>query len=217
VSGARGVKGRARQRVKRVYHALRNLPDRLLHQRRHRAVRNALSHSLPPKTILVVCYGNVCRSPYLEAVLHHRLPEIAVRSAGFIGSGRRVPPLALSVSAERRVDLSRHRSRPLSPSSVYSANLIIVMDSRQADDISRRFPGNRAPVVIAGDLDPNFEGTRGITDPWNKSRLEFTTSFARLDRCAATLVSAFARRNQSQFAINAAPANGVTIAQGAPH
>jgi len=184
-----------RQLAKRSYHVARNLPDRLLHRRRHDEVRRQLSRKRAPRRILVVCYGNVCRSPYLQAVLQRELPEVVVNSAGFIGSDRAVPAQSLVISAERGLDLSRFRSRPLTPDVVNAADLIVVMDSAQAREIMRRFPVGRARIVVAGDLDPVFESSRAITDPWNRSGEVFAASFDRLDRCAAVLVSVFRRAN----------------------
>jgi protein-tyrosine phosphatase len=184
-----------RQVAKRAYHAMRNLPDRLLHRRRHEAVRTRLSSAHAPRKILVVCYGNVCRSPYLQAVLQRSLPKTEVGSAGFVGADRAVPDVSLAISAKRGLDLTRFRSRPLVPAVVTTADLIIVMDARQARDIATRFPVNRARIVIAGDLDPTFDETRAIRDPWNQSSEVFEESFDRLDRCAAVLVSALERRS----------------------
>lgn len=178
-----------RQLARQSYHAARNLPDRLLHRRRHDAVRRQLSSRRAPRSILVVCYGNVCRSPYLQAVLQRALPEIRIGSAGFVGSDRSVPAHSLTISAERGLDLSRFRSRPLTPDAVNAADLIVVMDSDQAREIMRRFPVSRWRIVVAGDLDPVFESSRTITDPWNRGGEVFAASFDRLDRCAAVLVS----------------------------
>jgi protein-tyrosine phosphatase len=184
-----------RQIAKRVYHTIKNLPDRLLHRRRHDAVLARLSSTHAPRRVLVVCYGNVCRSPYLQAVLQRALPKTEVGSAGFVGADRAVPDASLSISAKRGLDLSRFRSRPLVPAVVTGADLIIVMDARQAEEMAARFPVNRARIVIAGDLDPKFEQTRAIRDPWNQSSEVFEKSFDRLDRCAAVLISVLERRS----------------------
>lgn len=185
----------ARRIVKRAYRAARNLPDRLLHRRRYHDVRRRLSRSSKPRNILVVCYGNVCRSPYLQAVLQRALPGTAIASAGFFGSDRPVPQASLMISAKRGLDLSRYRSRPLTPNTVGGADLIVVMDANQAREIAVRFRVNPARIVIAGDLDPRFEESRGITDPWNKSAEVFEASFNRLDRCAVGLVDALQGAN----------------------
>jgi protein-tyrosine-phosphatase len=126
-------------------------------------------------------------------VLQRALPKTGITSAGFVGAGRAVPAASLAISAKRGLDLSRFRSRPLVPTEVTRADLIIVMDARQAQEIAARFPVNRARIVIAGDLDPRFDQTRAIKDPWNQSSEVFEASFDRLDRCAAVLVSVLER------------------------
>jgi protein-tyrosine-phosphatase len=129
----------------------------------------------------------------LQAVLQRALPDLAVKSAGFFGSDRAVPEISVALSAKRGLDLSQYRSRPLIQSTVSSADLVIVMDSDQARQIGRLFPRNRAPIVVAGDLDPNFDSSRAIVDPWKRSSDVFESSFNRLDRCASTLVSILQR------------------------
>jgi Protein-tyrosine-phosphatase len=174
--------------LKRVFHVARNIPDRMLHRRRHLAVRDRLSGIDCPSSVLVVCYGNICRSPYLEAVLKRAMPDVRVESAGFVGPGRPVPPFALSVSAQRGLDMSKFRSRPLVPAIVRDSDLIIVMDGQQARHIERYFGVNQRRIVVAGDLDPVNSPTRAIADPWEQPIDAFVASFNRLDRCAATLV-----------------------------
>jgi protein-tyrosine-phosphatase len=131
----------------------------------------------------------------LQAVLQRAFPKIEVSSAGFLGADRAVPEASLAISAKRGLDLSRFRSRPLVPAVVRGADLIIVMDSHQGQEIAARFPVNRARIVIAGDLDPKFDQTRAIRDPWNQPSEVFEESFDRLDRCAAVLISILERRS----------------------
>jgi low molecular weight protein-tyrosine phosphatase len=177
-----------RAAVRDVYRLLRNFPDRLLHHRRHAAACKRVLAAHRPKAILVVCYGNVCRSPYLQAVLQRALPEMVVTSGGFVGSGRPVPEASARLSAERGLDLSVFRSGPLTNANVRGADIILVMDPRQARELLSRFPGTRERILLTGDLDPRFDLTRGIADPWNRPADVFEACFDRLDRCAKTLV-----------------------------
>jgi low molecular weight protein-tyrosine phosphatase len=188
MSTATARASRVRRILRSGYHSARNLPDRILHRRRHQEVTTRLSRAKRPREILVVCYGNVCRSPYLQAVLQRSLPDTPITSAGFFGSDRAVPAVSAALGAKRGLDLSRHRSRPLTAATMGNADLIIAMDSYQARQIRKLFPRSRALVLIAGDLDPAFEATRTITDPWNQSVEVFEAAFDRLDRCAATVV-----------------------------
>lgn len=173
----------------RIYRAIFSLHERLLYPSRHLAVRHRLSNAQRPRRLLVVCDGNLCRSPYLQAVLQRSLPDIAVTSAGFVGSDRAVPKISVALSAERGLELSRYRSQPITQTKVQDADLVIVMDAEQARRISRMFRVKRERIVIAGDLEPAFDTSRGIRDPWNQSVDTFKSTFDRLDRCAATLVA----------------------------
>jgi protein-tyrosine phosphatase len=177
-----------RRTLARAYHTTRGLYDRFLHPRRHLAVLRRLSNAKPVRRILVVCHGNICRSPYLESVLQRDLPDTVITSAGFTGSDRRVPEISIAVSARRGLDLSRHRSRPITQSKINDADLVIVMDAAQALQVARMFRVKRERIVIAGDLDSTFETGRDIRDPWKQSVEVFESSFDRLDRCAAVLV-----------------------------
>ncbi len=190
-----GRTSRVRRIFKHAYEAARALPDRMLHERRHREVSRRLSSATRPRRILVVCHGNVCRSPYMQAVLQKSLPNLSVTSAGFFASDRAVPEIAVAIGARRGLDLSGYRSRPLTKSTVDAADLVVVMDAEQARHLARLFPVNRARIVVAGDLDPQFRGNRGIADPWNRTRHVFESSFDRLDRCASSLVRMLQRAN----------------------
>lgn len=180
VRGARRAAGRAYRRV-------RGWVEAVLHPRRHRAALERLQRRERPRRILVVCYGNICRSPYLEAVLRRDVPDVEVSSAGFVGPGRGVPEHSITLSRERRLDLTAHRSRLISPSLARSADLIAVMDARQAEVVQTRFGVPAEAIVIVGDLDPGPIESRAISDPWGRPIEAFRASFIRLDRCAAVL------------------------------
>ena len=175
--------------IKRIFHAVLGLPDRLLYRRRHLAACDRLSRMNRPRSLLVVCYGNIYRSPYLEAVLKRAMPDVRVESAGFAGSGRPVHPFALAVSAQRGLNLSAFRSRPLVPAVVRDVDLIVAMDGYQARYVERYFGVPRNRIIVAGDLDPIPSASRAIADPRGQPMDVFVSSFNRLDRCAAMLVS----------------------------
>jgi protein-tyrosine phosphatase len=167
---------------------IRRKSDNLLGPRRRRSASENLRRIGPPQRVLVICYGNVCRSPYLEAVLARRLLQTAVVSAGFVGPGRGVPEHSQSLAALRGLDLRNHRSQLITPALAKSADLVIVMDTPQARAMARRFGVAEERILQIGDLDPEAGAGRTIADPWGKSRTEFESCFNRLDRCAAELV-----------------------------
>lgn len=98
-------------------------------------------------SILVVCTGNVCRSPIAEgllrAALGSRLGADAplVSSAGTMGwSGSPADPNGVEAAAERGVDISDHRARELTPDDVQDATLILGMSGEHAREVVARDP-----------------------------------------------------------------------------
>src|SRR2546429_1413045 len=92
---------------------VRRTPERLLHPLRRRKALEVLRARRRPKTILVVCHGNICRSPMAAELLGRDLAPfgIAVQSAGFIGFNRPAPAEAVMAADDHSVDLSAPRSR----------------------------------------------------------------------------------------------------------
>jgi len=93
----------------------------------------------------------------------------------------------MTIASRRGLDLSAHRSRLLTRAMVNGADLVLVMDARQADQLVRAFGCASERIVIAGDIDPVSGAGRAIRDPWRRSLAVFESSYARLDRCAAVL------------------------------
>jgi protein-tyrosine phosphatase len=170
-----------------IFRRFRDRKDARLHAGRYEALKKRLHGMRRPRSILVICHGNICRSPYLEALLKRSLPDVQVSSAGFVGAGRGVPEHSTTVAGKAGLDLSTHRSRLLTRDILASADLLIVMDGRQLQALTRGFGVPAERVVVAGDLDPLPGATRAIKDPWGKDLPAFESSFVRLERCAESL------------------------------
>ena len=159
-------------------------------RRRALALLAGLSHV---RSVLFVCHGNICRSPYAAFAFARALPpsvrdHVTISSAGFVGPDRPPPTEALSVARSRGIDMSAHRSSLLTASTVQNTDLVVVMDERQRRAIAATYP-SRA-IVILGDLDPAPIDTRGIRDPWAQSEDVFEQSYARIDLCIDSMVEA---------------------------
>lgn len=178
--------------LRRLGRALRHAPDRLLHAARRRELQERLREWGLPRSILFVCFGNICRSPYAAVRLALALPEelrerIHIASAGFIGAGRPSPAEAVEVAASRGADLSAHRSNPLTQEAVRSADLVVVMDTIQHRWICEGFGRNGQTVVLLGDFDPQSIDTRAIRDPIEQPTEVFQDVYSRIDRCIEAL------------------------------
>src|ERR1700680_2486438 len=136
---------------------LRQAPTSRLHARRRRAAQDELKR-VKPQSVLFVCHGNICRSPFAAAAfLRSCASEIAsginVTSAGFIGPERPSPSSALIAAAKFGVDLSAHRSTLITSENLGAADLIVGMSEEQARGIRARVAPSTF-VLVLGDLDP---------------------------------------------------------------
>jgi len=173
-----------------------NLADRILHPLRRRAVLDRL-HADPPRSVLFVCHGNICRSPFAAELALLQLAGrngagIAVASAGILEPGRPCPVEAMAAARQHGVDLTMHRSRNLSPALVASADLVVVMDTGQREHVCAVYRRRRRDVVLLGDFDPRPDAGRTLIDPVDRPRDVFDACYDRIQRCVLTLTTAAA-------------------------
>jgi protein-tyrosine phosphatase len=135
-------------------------------------------------TLLVVCEGNLCRSPMGEAILRKSLPGVRVGSAG-IGAlvGSPPAPYAQDVMRERGFDISTHRATQLSAAECKRADLILVMEQEQKRHLEQRFSFMKGRVYQLGHFG-NFD----VPDPYRKERIYFEQCFELLARGASDWV-----------------------------
>ncbi|MCF2857422.1 low molecular weight phosphotyrosine protein phosphatase [Pseudoalteromonas sp. SMS1] len=123
-------------------------------------------------SILVVCAGNICRSPTAEYILKDKLvnTSIKVSSAGLTAlEGKEADSLAKELASAKNVDMSPHRGRQISTSLVNSNSLILVMEQRHLQDLCARYPEARGKTFLLG----KWLGDKEIPDPYRQSREAF--------------------------------------------
>ena len=181
--------------LRRAGRAFFDAAERVLHARRRKAACRQLARLPHLRRVLFVCHGNVCRSAFAAAVFRDFLRRgnelnVEVVSAGFIGPGRSSPAEAVSAALRRGQDLSAHVSTLVDAHSVSAADLIVVMSAAQASAVHRLLRHERGLVLALGDLDPQPIRQRTIPDPWGRDQTAFDESFARVERCVASLIEA---------------------------
>ncbi|WP_186110235.1 low molecular weight protein-tyrosine-phosphatase [Burkholderia gladioli] len=137
-------------------------------------------------SILIVCEGNICRSPMAEAMLRQAVPERRVASAGLNALvGMPASPYAQEVMRMRGLDVSTHRAQQIGRCLCADADLILVMARGQRLSLESRFPFVRGRVFRLGEH-TDFD----VHDPYRQPRFVF-------ERCARLIelgVSEWSRR-----------------------
>lgn len=115
------------------------------------------------KNVLVVCVGNICRSPVGERLLQAALPDVTVTSAG-IGAlvGSAADETASLVAAANGVSLDGHISRQLTAQMGLAQDLILVMEPGHKNEIARVFPQLSGRTMLFD----QWTGKKGIADPY---------------------------------------------------
>lgn len=130
--------------------------------------------------VLVVCIGNICRSPTAEYLLRQRLGARAttVESAGLAAlAGNPIDPLAADLLAERGIDASAHRARQLDESVVAGANLILVMQRSHLASLAKRWPHAVGRTFLLG----KWQGDREVPDPYRQPRAAFELAYRLIE------------------------------------
>lgn len=118
-------------------------------------------------SILLVCDGNICRSPTAEVLMRQGCPNKTVASAGLVGLvGRDMAPIAREVALEQGVDCPVHVAQKLTDELCRAYDLILVMEKRQRDDVMRLYPSVSGKVFLL----THWSGGKDIPDPWRRDK-----------------------------------------------
>jgi protein-tyrosine-phosphatase len=145
--------------------------------------------------ILFVCTGNTCRSPMAEGILKKMLKDkgvgnLEVASAGTHGLPKAPASLfAMQVAGQRGIDLSKHRSRCLTPEMIEQADLVLAMSPEHLEYINRieGVAGHKAYLLrVFYRADPASNkapqgGVLSIEDPIGGSPEDYQRSFREIE------------------------------------
>lgn len=141
------------------------------------------------KKILIVCIGNICRSPTAETLLRGALAQsdIAVSSAGLAALvDNPIESTARIVLEEHGLLPGEHKAIQLTSQAVSESDLILVMEQRHINGVLNIAPEARGKVLLLG----KWQDDREISDPYRQGKPAFVHAYALIEEA----VHAWAQR-----------------------
>ncbi|WP_259756625.1 low molecular weight protein-tyrosine-phosphatase [Pseudomonas sp. GCEP-101] len=145
------------------------------------------------KNVLVICAGNICRSPTAEHLLRRHLAgaDIRVSSAGLTAVvGHPIEPHAFATLQRHGQQPHEHQARQLTAELLQAADLVLTMEQRHLQDLFRQFPESRGKSFLLG----KWQHDREIPDPYRQGQAAFEHAYALIEEGA----DAWSRRLQPQ-------------------
>lgn len=133
------------------------------------------------RSVLVVCVGNICRSPVGERLLRARMPELSVGSAGLAAlEGHPADAISAAVAEAHGVAMAGHVARQFTPDLGMAAEVILAMEPGHKHEIARIAPHLAGRTLLYD----QWTGASGIADPYQRPKEFHEAVFARLAAAA---------------------------------
>ncbi|WP_177176609.1 low molecular weight protein-tyrosine-phosphatase [Hyunsoonleella jejuensis] len=136
--------------------------------------------------ILMVCLGNICRSPLAEGILKSKLPEnkffIDSAGTGAYHIGNKPDMRSIAVAKENGIDISNLRARQFVKQDFSDFDLIYAMDEsnfRHIIKMARNDEDIAKVKLILNEIAPNQN--KSVPDPYYGGDKGFESVFQMLD------------------------------------
>ena len=155
------------------------------------SIQNPTETFIPTmKNILVVCTGNVCRSPMATALFRKEIAERGLAEEVFVDSagtyamvGHPASEGSVNAMAQRGLDISDHRAKQLTADLVEKADLIVVMEERHRRSIFVTWPRAIVKTLLLSELSGDHAE---IDDPYGGEQWEYDET--------ATIIEGYVQR-----------------------
>ena len=133
--------------------------------------------------ILIVCLGNICRSPTAERIMQKKLRGHRISSAGIKAlAGKDADFQAIKTALKHGVIVAGHTARQLTAQMCEQADLILVMEPCQIDMVADIHPPARSKTMLFAQWLPK----KTVPDPYKQSSEMFEAVFEQLNAAADT-------------------------------
>jgi protein-tyrosine phosphatase len=133
---------------------------------------------------LIVCVGNICRSPTAEVLMRHALADkkLEVESAGLAAlAGKPIDPVAEAVLQAHGLTGKEHVARQVTPELISQSDLILAMEKRHLAALHAIAPQARGKTFLLG----RWHGDCEVPDPYGKPREKFDEAYSLIERLLA--------------------------------
>lgn len=148
--------------------------------------------------ILMVCLGNICRSPLAEGILQYKAAQAGldwqVDSAGTNGYhvGEAPHRLSQKVARHNGLDISRQRARKFSRADLEEYDIIYAMAGDVLDEMKRITRGEFPPGKVKLLLEELYPGKKGdVPDPWYGEEDGYHAVYEMIEGACEAIVDRF--------------------------
>lgn len=141
--------------------------------------------------IMMVCLGNICRSPLAEGILQHKLGNnFTVESSGTAQwhEGKNPDHRSIAVAKKHGIDISHHQAQQFVPQMFSDFDLIYAMDRDNFADLQKLASTQEEKDKIKLILFEAFQEQADVPDPYYGTEKDFEEVYDLLDRATDELV-----------------------------
>lgn len=150
--------------------------------------------------ILMVCLGNICRSPLAEGILAHKARALGldwvVDSAGTSGyhAGELPDMRSIETAKAHGIDITNQRSRQLVAADLDTFDKIYVMDSSNYQNVARLAQTDAQRQKIDLVMNASFPHQNiAVPDPYYGGNDGFERVYQMLDQACNTIIQLYSR------------------------
>ncbi|MBK4714619.1 MULTISPECIES: arsenate reductase/protein-tyrosine-phosphatase family protein [Tenebrionibacter/Tenebrionicola group] len=142
------------------------------------------------RSVLVVCMGNICRSPFGAALLRQKQGDLHIESAGIHALvGHPADKMASSLAERHGLKLNEHRAKQLTAQQCRDTDLILVMEKQHVEHITYIAPEVRGKTMLMGHWLQRTE----IADPYKKSTSFYEFVYGQMDQAVERWANVLSR------------------------
>ncbi len=150
--------------------------------------------------ILMVCLGNICRSPLAEGILSEKLPssKFKVDSAGTAGYhiGKKPDTRSIQIAQKNGIDITTQKGRQFDVHDFGKFDIIYAMDFSVYKDIIALAPDENSKSKVKMILDEVFPGENiDVPDPYYGSDFGFESVYKMLDQACEVIANKLNPKN----------------------